>query len=51
MSIIKNTSSVYEIASLAETKIAMVANDIDVLLGNVFTKTITSAIYIFLAIA
>jgi hypothetical protein len=43
MTTIKNNSSVYEITSLAETKSVMAANDINVLLGNVFTKTITAA--------
>jgi hypothetical protein len=43
MSTIKNTSGVYEITGLAETKVAMSASAIDLSLGNYFSKTISGA--------
>jgi hypothetical protein len=43
MSTLKNGSSIFEITGLGQTKVAIAASDINLLLGNAFTKTISSA--------
>jgi hypothetical protein len=43
MSTITNSSNLYEITGLGQTKFALPANDINLLLGNAFSKTISGS--------
>lgn len=43
MATLRNDSSIYEITGLGQTKVALSANNINLILGNAFTSTISGA--------